>query len=356
MFSCHLIPSEAKNPGRDPRSMIVIPSATRDPYDHREVCVHPAVRRLRAVFLVAAFVFLLSSPLLAQSPPANHKPDLLWQKLEGQIEQADHELDGVLGLYLVDLTDGRQFALYADEVMPTASTIKIAVLAELYRQAQQGKLHLNDPYTVRREDIVPDSDIMGGLTPGTTRVTLRDLATMVAAVSDNSAANVLIDRVGMDNVNAMLDSLVLPQTRLRRKMMDLKAAAQGRENVATPREIALLLAYIYQGKLLNKEMTDDLLQVLSTNKDSPFRHALPPEVRSADKPGELEAVRNDCGIIFATNRPFVLCAMTTYDRDERQAEAILGRLARLSFDYFDRVGRASPLGRVISSGNSGPPR
>lgn len=305
---------------------------------------------MRAATLV--LVLALASCALAQTAPPSHKQDLLWQKLEAQFTGADHDLDGVLGLYVLDLTDGRQFALNADEVMPQASTIKLALLAELYRQDEEGKLHLGDVYTVRPEDLVPDSDIMGGLTPGVTRVTLHDLATMVVAVSDNSATNVLIDRVGMENVNSMLDSLGLHQTRLRRKMMDLKAAAEGRENVSTAREMGTLLADVYQGKLLDKAHADAFFDMLSTDKDSPIRHALPEYVRAADKPGELEAVRNDCGVIFATHRPFVLCAMTSYDHDERQAEALIGRLAKEAFDYFDRVGRASTLGRVVSPGNS----
>src|SRR5205807_1545330 len=145
---------------------------------------------------------------------------------------------------------------------PQASSIKIAVLAELYHQAQQGKLKLTDLYTVQSSDLVPDSDIMGGLTPGVTRVTLRDLATMMVAVSDNSATNVLIDRVGMENINSMLDSLGLAHTRLRRKMMDLEAAKQGRENISTPREMLVLLGAIYRGKLLNKETTADFFKML----------------------------------------------------------------------------------------------
>ena len=100
---------------------------------------------------------------------------------------------------------------------------------------------LTDLYTVQAADLVPDSDIMGGLTPGVTRITLRDLATMMVAVSDNSATNVLIDRVGMENVNALMDSLGLAHTRLRRKMMDLKAASEGRENISTPAEMMTLL-------------------------------------------------------------------------------------------------------------------
>src|SRR5207248_6981132 len=129
------------------------------------------------------------------------------------------------------------FLLHPDDIFPQASSIKITVLAELYRQAQQGKLKLTDLYTVQASDLVPDSDIMNGLTPGVTKITLRDLATMMVAVSDNSATNVLIDRVGMENVNTFLDSLGLTHIRLRRRMMDLKAAGEGRENVATPAEM-----------------------------------------------------------------------------------------------------------------------
>src|ERR1043166_2512041 len=176
------------------------------------------------------FLVLCAAMVLAQT---NVKQDVLWEKLESSIAEVDHNLDGVLGVAVLDLSSGRKFLLHGDEVFPQASSIKIAVLAELYRQAQAGKLKLTDLYTMQASDLVPDSDIMGGLTPGVTRVTLRDLATMMVAVSDNSATNVLIERVGMDNINARMASLGLPRTRLRRKMMDLRAAGEGRENVST---------------------------------------------------------------------------------------------------------------------------
>jgi beta-lactamase class A len=163
-------------------------------------------------------------------------------------QRRDRNLEGVLGVAILDLSSGKQSLLHADEVFPQASSIKIAVLAELYRQAQTGKLKLTDLYTVQASDLVPDSDIMGGLTPGVTRITLRDLATMMVAVSDNSATNVLIDRVGMENVNTLMDSLRLSHTRLLRKMMDLKAAGEGRENISTPAEMMTLLEDIFKAK------------------------------------------------------------------------------------------------------------
>ena len=104
----------------------------------------------------------------------------------------DAGLDGVMAVAIKDLTSGKEYLLHGDEIMPQASSIKIAVLADLFLQAQHGKLKLNDEYVLRKEDLVPGSDIMLGLTPGVTRLTLRELATMMVAVSDNSATNVLI--------------------------------------------------------------------------------------------------------------------------------------------------------------------
>src|SRR5271170_2841424 len=204
--------------------------------------------------LTLACVFFVSAAASAQTSPSNsvEKQDLLWAKFEQFVVNVDDNLDGVMGVAIVDLTDGHKYLLHANDVFPQASSIKICVLAELYRQAQQGKLKLTDLYTVNAADLVQDSDIMGGLTPGVTKITLRDLATMMVAVSDNSATNVLIDRVGMDNVNAFLASQGLRETKLRRKMMDLKAATEGRENVSTPNEMASLLQTLYRGEILNK--------------------------------------------------------------------------------------------------------
>jgi beta-lactamase class A len=293
---------------------------------------------------------LLVSTCLAQSAPSA-KQKVLWQKLESKIEQVDRNLDGVMGVAIEDLTTGDHYFLREDEVFAQASSIKITLLANLYFQAQQGKLKLTDLYTVQSSDLVPDSDIMNGLTPGVTRVTLRDLATMMVAVSDNAATNVLIDRVGMQNVNAMLDSLGLSHTRLRRKMMDLEAAKQGRENISTPREMMTLLDAIYHGKLLNKESTEDFFKMLSTNKQSFIPRDLPPDLKVASKPGELEAVRNDSGIVFVEGRPYVICVMTGFLRNEREGEEAITKVSLETWRMFDRLSRATEYGRVVSPGN-----
>ena len=294
---------------------------------------------------------LLSACFAQSSAPSVSKTKVLWQKLETSIQQVDQHLDGVMGIAIEDLNTGDHFFLHEDEVFAQASSIKITVLANLYLQAQQGKLKLTDLYTVQASDLVADSYIMNGLTPGVTRVTLRDLATMMVAVSDNSATNVLIDRVGMPNVNAMLDSLGLAHTRLRRKMMDLEAAKQGRENISTPREMMTLLEAIYKGKLLNKEQTDDFFNVLSTNKDSWIPRDLPPDLKIANKPGELEAVRNDSGVVFVEGRPYVICVMTAFLLNEREGEEAISKVSLETWRMFDRLSRATEYGRVVSPGN-----
>lgn len=305
-----------------------------------------------AVALILSALFLAALASAQTSPPPAEKQSVLWMKLEKSILDVDRNLDGVMGVAIVDLTDGHKYLLHANDIFPQASSIKICVLAELYRQAQQGKLKLTDLYTVNAADLVQDSDIMGGLTPGVTQITLRDLATMMVAVSDNSATNVLIDRIGMDNVNAFLSAQGLHDTKLRRKMMDLKAAAEGRENVSTPNEMATLLKALYSGEILNKEMTADFFKVLATHKDSWIPRDLPDDLKIANKPGALEGVRNDSGVIFVDKRPYILCVMTTYLHRERDGEEAISNISLAAWRMFDRIARASEYGRVISPGNS----
>jgi beta-lactamase class A len=293
-------------------------------------------------------------PAFAQQTP-QEKEKILWEKLEATIADVDRNLDGVLGVAILDLSTGQKYLLHADEAMPTASSIKIAILAELYRQAQRGKLKLEDLYTLQRSDIVGGSGIAEALTPGVTRLTIRDVAALMISVSDNSATNIIIDRVGMENVNELLDSLGLTHTRLRRKMMDLKAASQGRENIATPREMMMLLEDLYRGKVLNKQYMEDFFKLLSIHKESYIPRELPEDLKVANKPGELEGVRNDSGIVFTGNRPYAISVMTTYLRRERDGGDAIIRISNAAYQMFNRLSRASEFGRVISPHDTGNP-
>ena len=262
------------------------------------------------------------------------KQQVLWDQLRTTIGDVERRLDGVLGVAILDLTTGQQLLVRPDEVFPQASSIKIAVLAELYRQDEQSA-HA-------------ESDIMGGLTPGTTKLTLKDVATMMVAVSDNSATNVLIDRVHMANIEAFLDRQGLHQTHLRRKMLDLRAAAEGRENVSTPREMMTLLEQLYRGRVLSQSWQERFFQMLSTHKTGYLTRDLPDDLRVANKPGWLDGVRNDSGVVFLERRPYVICVMTTYLANERRGEEAVAAISAAAYRMFDRLARSSEYGRVIS--------
>src|SRR5438552_8196014 len=141
--------------------------------------------RTLAATLVIATCWTIAATPAAQAQNSDQKTaakqQVLWDKLESQIREIDRNLDGVMGVAIEDLTSGQKFFLHEDEVFPQASSIKIAVLAELYHQAQlsaqgtPGKAKLSDLYTVNAADLVPESDIMSGLTSSVTRLTNQDL-------------------------------------------------------------------------------------------------------------------------------------------------------------------------------------
>jgi beta-lactamase class A len=282
-----------------------------------------------------------------QNESAIGRDDLLWKKLDTRVGEIVERFDGVMGVAIVDLSDGRTILRNADRVFPTASSIKIAILLELYHQDQegraggQGKAKFDDVYTFDPKDLAEFSQIMAGLTPGVTRITNRDLAQFMVAVSDNTAANILIDRVGKDNVNAMLRDLGLTKTMLRRKMMDFAAARRGEENTSTPQEMTRLLEAIYKGRILNKELNEPFIKQLSTLKESYIPHDLPPGVQVANKPGNLQNVRTDSGIVFVKDRPFAMSVMTSDAHDERAAERAISEIALEAYHYFEMRGKSS---------------
>ncbi len=274
----------------------------------------------------------------------------LHAKLEADINRVAENLHGVMGFAIKDLTSGESFYRNAELVFPTASSIKLAVLLELERQDQDLKLSLNEKHTIWHSSL-PAGDtepILHMLGNGTATMTLRDVATFMVVLSDNGATNILIDRVGMENINAGLARLGLTQTRLRRKMIDIEAARQGRENVSTPRELAMLLEKIHSGSVLDATHTKEYFDLIGLPKDSLFNKALPATVRIEDKPGALDAVRCDAGIIEIPGRPFVISVMTTYLENNDDGERAVRAVARSVYDYFDRLNRSSAYGRFIS--------
>ena len=289
---------------------------------------------------------LLLAAALPASASAGPKEDALWRELKVRIERVEQGLDGVLGVSVKDLKTGATLEILPDEAFPQASVIKLAVLYELYKQADEGRVDLAEvtrPPATR----VGGDGVLQHLGPSVS-MTWRDLAVMMMALSDNAVTNVVIDRVGLEAVNRRLDGLGLARTRLRRRMMDLEAAARGEENVSTPREMRLLLEAIHAGTGLSPARAKDLRTVAATPKTTDFRAALPDGLTVLDKDGELEAVRVAAALVDLPNRPYAVTIMTTYLRRDADGEAAIREISAALFSTFDRLARSSDLGRIIS--------
>lgn len=300
--------------------------------------------------LTLAAVTAAVRPACAQQPTPGSLQEALHARLGTELNRVADHLDGVLGYAIKDLSTGESFYRNADLVFPTASSIKLAVLLALMRQAQEGKVSLDEKHTVRRSE-TPAGDtepILHFLGDGTVTMTLRDVATFMVVLSDNSATNILIDRLGMDSINAETARVGLAETHLRRHMIDIEAARRGNENVSTPRELAILLEKVRAGQALDAAHTQQYFDLLRLPKESLFHRALPASVSIADKPGTLDAVRCDAGIIELEGHPFVMSVMTTYLASNEEGERAVQEIARLAYAYFDRLSRSSAHGRVIS--------
>ena len=302
--------------------------------------------RVQALSLAIILTVTLAAP--PRLPAQESLQATLHSKLESDLNGVADHLKGVMGFAVKDLTTGETFFRNADIVFPQASSIKLTVLHELMRQAQEGKLSLDEKHTILRSETVAGDPILYMLGDGTVTLTLHDLAVFLVVLSDNSATNILIDRVGMDNINAGIAGLGLKETKLRRHMMDLEAARQGNENVSTPREMMALLEKLRAGAALDAPHTAEYFRLLELPKQSEFHEALPDTVKIADKPGSLEAVRCDSGIIEVPGHPFILTVMTAYLARDKDGERAIEEVARLAYAYFDRLSRSSPYGRVIS--------
>jgi beta-lactamase class A len=182
-----------------------------------------------------------------------------------------------------------------------------------------------------------------------TQLTLRDLGLLVMALSDNEAANELIRRVGMENVNRRLDELSLTSTRLRRLMLDLEAARAGRENVSTPRQLAALARLVAAGEGLPPALAADLLTVASVpDPGSFFRLGIPEGPRAVTKLGTLEGVRCEAAWVDLPGRPYAAAVMTSYLKRDKDGEAAIAEISAAIYETFDRLARSTPYGRVVS--------
>ena len=229
---------------------------------------------------------------------------------------------GVVGYAVRDLDSGARLALRGDETFPTASLIKVAVLVTLYDLVEHGQLSLDDPVTLLNLDKVGGSGVLNEMHSGLT-LTVRDAAQLMIALSDNTATNLLIEKITLGRVAAKMDSLGLHATRVHHEVMLRQYTSIARDSSekyglgkTTPNEMAQLFTLLAQGKAVSPKADSLMSAMLETNQDSELLVRWLIGVRVAHKTGADDEIRTDCGLFYLKSR-VVVCVLTKQNVDQR---------------------------------------
>lgn len=272
---------------------------------------------------------------------------VLTGKFEARLAEIAREVPGVMGIAVVDLATGERLGVHEELVFPQGSAIKIPVLLELYRQAEAGALELHERVRVDAADQVGGSGILQSFGDGTSQLSLRDLAVLMINLSDNTATNLLIDRVGMQNVNRTMQELGLTRTKLQRKMIRPEDSARGNENLSTPAEATRLMARIARCELpITAEHCADLRTILEIPKGGTLSAPIPSGVPVAWKSGSITGVNNAWGIVGLEGRPYAIAVMVNYS-DTGAAGAAIRDVSAAAFEHFSKLAGATPYGTRV---------
>lgn len=238
------------------------------------------------------------------------------------------ESNGVrVGVYAM-LPGGETVAHREDESFIVASTIKIAIMVRLYQMVDAGEIKLTDMYALREEDICPGSGVMQGLHIGT-ELTLGDICYLMMSISDNTATNVLIDVVGMEQVNASIRDLGLNSMILARKMRGGPAIEGEGENLGTPAEFAKLIESILDGRAASAESCMAMLDTLKTQaNERRIGRYVPAGWEWGSKTGSHTTTVNDVGFVMTNDGPLIISVFIQHAEDVVAGEIIISDISR----------------------------
>lgn len=246
-------------------------------------------------------------------------------------------IDGVparFGIAACHLARDETILINEHEVFPSASVIKVPMLVEIMFQRDEGHLSLDQVTPLREQDKVPGSGVLRDLHDGL-QLTMRDLAVLMTIVSDNTATNMIIDRVGFDAVNKRMRGLGLPTITLARRMYDWEQQKLGKENIICASEMMHLLRRIAEGRISSKSTSQEILDIMARQQyRDKIPLLLPEDTRVANKTGSITRVTHDAGVVYTPGGPFVLCALAKEVDDVLRTERAIAEVSRALYDHF----------------------
>lgn len=255
-------------------------------------------------------------------------PDRLTERLEEELSR----LPAHAAVVLEPLDGSPGWVHRPHEAFPAASLVKVPILLELFRRFQEGEEDPGTRVLLRARDQVRGAGILFELHPGL-RLTLRDLARLMIVVSDNTASNLLLDRLGFTAVNRLLEQLGARNTVLRRKFMHPPGPAG--DNLTSASDCVRILRALWEGEVLQGPWKEEALEILSRQQ---YREKIPARLPYSaqvfNKTGELDGVRHDMGIVKDRGKTWILAVLT---REGKEPWEVDGRIARIARWCHDQV-------------------
>lgn len=282
---------------------------------------------LKQISFCLVLILLFSSFVFAQkktSPPLKPKvvlPEIVLQTLDERINAAIADFKGKVWIYAKNLDSGEIFSLRGTERVRTASTIKLPIMVETYFQINEGKLKWTDEIVLTKEKKVGGSGVLGEFSDNT-KLDLRTAVNLMIVVSDNTATNLVLEKVTSDAVNSRMESLGFADTKSIRKVFGSEKDSRVATDpviknfglgVSSPKDMVGILEMLEFGQMVNGEASKSMLDVLKRQqyKDGIGRNALD-TVPVASKSGTLDRLRSDVGIVY-TRRGRIAMAITVDD-------------------------------------------
>ncbi len=309
-------------------------------------------RYLLALLAVASIAGSSAAPASALGLPAP------LADLQATLTRAAQRAPGRVAMEVKDLGTGFSSSINANEVMPAASTIKIPVMVEVFRQLQQGTFDLNHRVTLMPRDRDWGSGIIADAPVGST-FPVSELLTQMIAVSDNTAANMLIRLVGRTHINTEMRNLGLRHTRLADYIRT--AGWSIRNSLRTsPADMVRLLTGMAQKQLIDEWSSQSMIDILERQEINSLIPEPLPQIPIAHKTGSLDDTLNDVGIVYASNGAYVIAVMTTQLPTLSAGRRFIRRVSSMAYTHLQQFGKwralnnlGSPTGASASDDGSG---
>lgn len=266
---------------------------------------------------------------------ARHQREKRWNKLRQSLSARIRSFGGDAGVVIEDLQTGWRMVHHENRSYPAASIVKIPIMVACYQAAQEGRLNFDEPIALRASDKTPGSGQLDQL-PNGTAVPVRQLIDLMITQSDNTAANALINRLGMEWLQNSFRRQGLSHTTLVRRMMDFSGRKKGIDNTTTPADIALILKRIYRSDKMNRRVSDECLQMLRRQKmHDRIPKKLPEGVVVAHKTGLERGVCHDAGIVSTPRGDYLIVVLTRHKAKwgAKPSKRLIADLARQVYDY-----------------------